>query len=134
MQLRKGRGGALLIDDSYNANPVALEAALEYATALPGETWLVLGDMLELGADSAALHAAAGRAAREHGVTRLYAYGPQSAAAAEAFGAGRHFSDADALAAELAAQLRGGVNLLVKGSRSMRLETVVERLLAGEGR
>lgn len=134
MQLRKGRGGALLIDDSYNANPVALEAALEYATALPGETWLVLGDMLELGADSAALHAAAGRAARERGVTRLYAYGPQSAAAAEAFGAGRHFSDADALAAELAAQLRGGVNLLVKGSRSMQLETVVERLLAGEGR
>jgi UDP-N-acetylmuramoyl-tripeptide--D-alanyl-D-alanine ligase len=61
MSLRKARSGALLIDDTYNANPTALQAAIEYATALPGETWLVLGDMLELGAASAELHAAAGR-------------------------------------------------------------------------
>lgn len=131
MSLRKARSGALIIDDSYNANPTALRAAIDYATALPGETWLVLGDMRELGEASPRLHAAAGEYAREHGVTRLFALGPESAAAVAAFGAGRHFEDAAALAAAIAAELPAGVNLLVKGSRSMRLETVIERL-AGE--
>lgn len=138
MSLRKLPGGALLIDDTYNANPVALQAALEYATALPGETWLVLGDMGELGSESGALHAAAGRLARERGVARLYALGPESAAAAEAFGAGRHYDDLDALADALAGALSGepgaGTNLLVKGSRSMRLERLVERLAPREDR
>jgi len=132
MSLRKTPGGALLIDDTYNANPVALQAAVEYATALPGDTWLVLGDMLELGPESAALHAAAGRLARERGVTQLYALGPESAAAAEAFGEGRHYDDIDALGEALAEALAdasdGDVNLLVKGSRSMGLERLVERL------
>jgi len=134
MSLRKARSGALLIDDTYNANPTALEAAIDYATALPGDTWLVLGDMLELGPEAAELHAAAGRHARERGVVRLYALGPESAAAVEAFGAGRHFTDAEALAAALEEDLPADVNLLVKGSRSMRLEAVVERLAAEEVR
>lgn len=134
MSLRKSRSGALLIDDTYNANPVALQAAIEYATALPGETWLVLGDMRELGPASAELHAAAGRLARERGVARLYAIGPESAAAAEAFGAAQHFSELGELADALEQALPAGVNLLVKGSRSMRLETLIERLVAGEGR
>jgi UDP-N-acetylmuramoyl-tripeptide--D-alanyl-D-alanine ligase len=132
MSLRKARSGALLIDDTYNANPVALHAAIDYATALPGETWLVLGDMGELGAASAELHAAAGRYAREQGVTRLYTLGPESLAAAEAFGEARHFAAADALAAALEAELPADINLLLKGSRSMRLETVIERLVAEE--
>jgi len=134
MSLRKARSGALLIDDTYNANPTALQAAIEYATALPGETWLVLGDMRELGAASAELHAAAGRLARERGITRLYAIGPESAAAADAFGAARHFTNLTELADALEEELPAGVNLLVKGSRSMRLETVIERLVAGEDR
>ena len=134
MSLRKARSGALLIDDTYNANPIALEAAIDYATALPGETWLVLGDMLELGPEAAELHAAAGRYARGRGVVRLYALGAESAAAVEAFGAGRHFEDAEALAAALEKDLPADVNLLVKGSRSMRLEAVVERLAAEEVR
>jgi UDP-N-acetylmuramoyl-tripeptide--D-alanyl-D-alanine ligase len=129
MTLRKGRAGALVIDDTYNANPAALQAAIDYATALPGETWLVLGDMRELGPASAELHAAAGRYARERGVTRLYAHGPESAAAAGAFEGARHFEAPEALVRALKAELRGGVNLLVKGSRSMRLETVVEALV-----
>jgi len=133
MSLRKARSGALLIDDTYNANPVALYAAIDYATALPGETWLVLGDMGELGPDATELHAAAGHYAREHGVARLYTLGPESAAAAAAFGAGRHFADVAALVAALEAELPADVNLLVKGSRAMRLETVIERLVdAGE--
>ena len=131
MSLKKAPGGALVIDDTYNANPAALQAAIEYVTALPGETWLVLGDMRELGAESVALHAAAGEFARAHGVTRLYALGPEACAAAEAFGDGRCFDDLEALAAALAGELPGGVNLLVKGSRSMRLEQLVERLVAG---
>ena len=134
MSLRKARSGALLIDDTYNANPTALQAAIEYATALPGETWLVLGDMRELGAASAELHAAAGRLARARGITRLYAIGPESAAAADAFGDARHFARLEELADALEAELPAGVNLLVKGSRSMRLETVIERLVAGEDR
>ena len=134
MSLRKARSGALLIDDTYNANPTALQAAIEYATALPGETWLVLGDMLELGAASAELHAAAGRLARERGVTRLFAIGPEAAAAAAAFGAAQHFTGLAELADALERALPAGVNLLVKGSRSMRLETVIARLVAGEER
>ena len=134
MSLRKAKSGALLIDDTYNASPVALQAAIEYATALPGETWLVLGDMRELGAASAELHAAAGRLARERGVARLYAYGPESAAAATAFGEVRHYTRLEELAAALEDELPADVNLLVKGSRSMRLETLIARLAAGEGR
>ena len=128
MSLRKARCGALLIDDTYNANPAALRAAIEYATALPGETWLVLGDMRELGEASAELHAAAGELARVSGVARLYTLGPESAAAAEAFGEPRHFSDIEALSRTLAEELPAGVNLLVKGSRSMRLEQLVGHL------
>ena len=134
MSLRKARSGALLIDDTYNANPIALHAAIDYATALPGETWLVLGDMRELGEASEELHAAAGEYARAQGVARLYALGPESAAAAAAFGEAQHFTTADALAAALEAELPADVNLLLKGSRSMRLETVIERLAEPEGR
>lgn len=134
MSLRKARGGALLIDDTYNANPAALQAAIEYATSLPGETWLVLGDMGELGPAAGELHAAAGEFARRQGVARLYAVGAEAAAAAAAFGPGRHFASLDALIAALEPELPAGVNLLVKGSRFMRLESVVERLAMGEGR
>ena len=133
MTLKKAPGGALVIDDTYNANPAALQAAIEYATALPGETWLVLGDMRELGPASRDLHAAAGEFARAHGVTRLYALGRDAAAAAKAFGDGRCFEDLESLAAALAGELPGDVNLLVKGSRSMHLDQLVTRLLAGEG-
>lgn len=133
MTLKKAPGGALVIDDTYNANPAALQAAIEYATALPGETWLVLGDMRELGDASRSLHAAAGEFARAHGVTRLYTLGRDAAAAAEAFGDGRCFDEFEALAAALAGALPPGVNLLVKGSRSMRLDQLVARLVTEEG-
>ena len=134
MSLRKARGGALIIDDTYNANPTALQAAIDYATALPGETWLVLGDMRELGEASSELHTAAGDYARSHGVARLFTIGPESVAAVAGFGGGEHFDDARALAEVLAAELPADVNLLVKGSRSMRLETVIARLVEEEAR
>ncbi|AUJ11656.1 UDP-N-acetylmuramoylalanyl-D-glutamyl-2, 6-diaminopimelate--D-alanyl-D-alanine ligase [Xanthomonas oryzae pv. oryzae] len=80
--------GAVLIDDSYNANPGSLDAAIDALAAAPGEGWLVLGDMRELGAECLALHAAAGRRARAAKLQRLYALGELSAAAAQAFGDG----------------------------------------------
>lgn len=90
--------GAVLIDDSYNANPGSLAAAIDALAAAGGERWLVLGDMRELGAGAEALHASGGRRARDAGLTRLYALGPLSAHAAQAFGEnGRVFDSHAAL-------------------------------------
>ncbi|MFT4248463.1 MAG: UDP-N-acetylmuramoyl-tripeptide--D-alanyl-D-alanine ligase [Pseudomonas sp.] len=94
--------GAVLIDDSYNANPGSLAAAIDALAAGPSEGWLVLGDMRELGSEAEALHAEAGRRARAAKLVRLYALGPLSAAAAAAFGeGGRVFGSHEALALAL---------------------------------
>ncbi len=99
---------ALLIDDSYNANPGSLDAAIDVLASAPGLGWLVLGDMRELGESGAELHAAAGRRAKAAGISRLYALGELSAFAAEAFGAGaRAFNTHDTLAQALQADLAG---------------------------
>ena len=124
-----GPEGSTLLDDTYNANPGSLDAALEVLAATAGRTWLVLGDMGELGDAAAEQHARAGREARRHGIERLYTLGELSAEAAHAFGAGaRHFTDRDALIRALASDLRGNVTALVKGSRSMGMEHVVAGL------
>ena len=100
-------GGAVLIDDSYNANPGSLAAAIDTLAAMgaPGADapgWLVLGDMRELGDDGAAMHAEAGRRAKAAGIARLYTLGALSAAAAQAFGArATHYDSHEALAAAL---------------------------------
>ena len=122
--------GAVLVDDSYNANPGSLAAAIAALAAGKEEGWLVLGDMRELGPDAQALHAQAGVRAREAGLKRLYALGPLSAAAAAAFGeGGRHFDNHAALAAALAADLHAGVRCLVKGSRGSAMDKIVTALL-----
>jgi UDP-N-acetylmuramoyl-tripeptide--D-alanyl-D-alanine ligase len=124
--------GARLIDDSYNANPSSLSAGLEVLAGFGGERWLVLGDMNELGSHSREAHAAAGREARERGVARLFAVGSQTAEAVGAFGPGAEwFADATALSARVATLLAPEVTVLVKGSRSNRLERVVDALKAG---
>ncbi|QIO86949.1 UDP-N-acetylmuramoylalanyl-D-glutamyl-2,' [Stenotrophomonas rhizophila] len=124
-------GGAVLIDDSYNANPGSLAAAIDALAAAGNEGWLVLGDMRELGPDGEALHAQAGRRARDAGLKRLYTLGTLSAAASAAFGdGGRHFSDHDTLAAALATELHAGVRCLVKGSRGSAMDKIVKALLA----
>jgi UDP-N-acetylmuramoyl-tripeptide--D-alanyl-D-alanine ligase len=134
--------GATLIDDSYNANPGSLHAAIDTLTAQPGESWLVLGDMRELGADAEALHAEAGRRAKSAGIARLYALGALSAHAARAFGDGArafdaHAALADALRADLAALPASAaerVRVLVKGSRGSAMDRIVSALLGqGEG-
>lgn len=122
-------GGWTLIDDSYNANPGSMAAAIDTLLLASGERWLVLGDMAELGADARTLHAGIGSRARECGVDRLFAVGPLGVATVEAFGAhGEHFSDKPALIAALQAQLHDGVTCLVKGSRSAGMEQVVAAL------
>lgn len=126
LQQKAAVRGATLIDDTYNANPESARAAIAVLGEAPGEKVLVLGDMGELGAEAAALHAGIGNAARACGVDRLYTLGELSAHAARAFGAGaRHFERLEDLVAEIKKCLAPGVTVLVKGSRFMRMERVV---------
>ncbi len=129
LQILTGVAGSRLIDDSYNANPSSLTAGIAVLTEQGLEPWLVLGDMAELGPESPALHAAAGHAAREAGVERLFAVGPLSVAAVDAFGAGgRHFDDKTSLQACLRQELHAGVAVLIKGSRSAGMDQLVQAL------
>ena len=128
-------GGWTLIDDSYNANPSSMAAAIDTLLLAGGERWLVLGDMAELGADARGLHAGIGERARERGVDRLFAVGPLGAATVDAFGTGaEHFDDKAALIAALKSQLHAGVTCLVKGSRSAGMEQVVSALGGDAGK
>ena len=121
--------GWTLIDDSYNANPSSMHAAIDTLALAEGERWLVLGDMAELGADARALHAGVGRHAREKGIQKLFAVGPLNVAAVEAFGTGAtHFADKAALIDALRAQIHAGVTCLIKGSHSAGMEHVVAAL------
>jgi UDP-N-acetylmuramoyl-tripeptide--D-alanyl-D-alanine ligase len=125
--------GWVLFDDSYNANPGSALAAVATLALQPGERWLVLGNMGELGPDAAALHAGIGRAAREQGIARLYVVGTLAANAAEAFGADAQvFADQPALVASLRRDLHANVSVLVKGSHASHMERVVAALLDGE--
>lgn len=131
--------GVVLIDDSYNANPGSLDAAIETLAAArgKGEAWLVLGDMRELGDAAEAMHADAGHRARAAGLTRLYTLGPLSAAAAAAFGPGAtnydsHASLAQALSADLRGHARDGLQVLVKGSRGSAMDRIVSAIVAAD--
>ena len=126
-----GISGIRLFDDSYNANPASVIAAAEFLAAQSGESWLVLGDMAELGADAALLHESVGQALLDVGISRLYATGAQSKQTAAAFGEhAEWFASVDALIAGLLSALSGhdDTNVLIKGSRSMRMERVVDAL------
>jgi UDP-N-acetylmuramoyl-tripeptide--D-alanyl-D-alanine ligase len=121
--------GARLIDDSYNANPTSMRAGLDLLAAQPGRRLAVLGGMGELGPQADALHEAVGRHARAAGIEQLYALGPMAPAYARGFGTGaKTFDAAEALIAALQAELDSDAVLLVKGSRSARMERVVAAL------
>jgi UDP-N-acetylmuramoyl-tripeptide--D-alanyl-D-alanine ligase len=127
---RKHASGAILVDDSYNANPGSFAAAIATLAAESGETILVMGDMAELGADAERLHAHVGALAKASGIQHLYAVGRLSRAAAEAFGSGAtHHADQAALIAALRPELRNGVIALIKGSRSSAMDRVIAALL-----
>jgi UDP-N-acetylmuramoyl-tripeptide--D-alanyl-D-alanine ligase len=132
LQLKAGTRGSWIIDDSYNANPSSVRAGLEVLRALTGATWLVLGDMAELGESSQDSHAHIGTYARDCGVKRLFAVGPLSSRAVETFGpGGEWFADSDSLTRRLQGELAPGVTVLIKGSRINRLERVVQALTGG---
>ncbi len=130
LQLKPARNGAWLIDDSYNANPSSAVAGLEVLAGLEGERWLLLGEMAELGEHAIDAHAEVGRAARRLGVSRLFAIGPTTPHAVEAFGHGAEWYAAlEPMVAAVGKALRPGVAVLVKGSRVNRLERAVDSLV-----
>jgi UDP-N-acetylmuramoyl-tripeptide--D-alanyl-D-alanine ligase len=129
----QGRNGATLYDDSYNANPLSVVAAAEFLASLPGENWLVLADMFELGDDAEQMHYDVGKAIKNAGVNRLCTFGELSQSASDAFGDGASsYAALDVLIGDVVASLAGNVNVLVKGSRGMRMERVVDALRAPE--
>jgi UDP-N-acetylmuramoyl-tripeptide--D-alanyl-D-alanine ligase len=130
---RRARQGALVLDDTYNANPDSMRAAIDVLAAAPGTRCLVMGDMGEVGAQGPAFHREIGQYARERGVKRLYGLGMLSREAVAAFGEGAHHFDAvEPLIAAVASEAHAGATLLVKGSRFMKMERVVASLVGTE--
>lgn len=130
MSILRGRSCAKVIDDSYNANPSSVQAAIAVLSANSGIRVLVLGDMNELGASSAYWHQQVGAAAKAAGVDYLFCYGPLSIEAARAFGSqGHHFTDHQQLIAALEPILASTVSVLVKGSNAMQMDRVVAGLI-----
>ena len=122
-------GGALLIDETYNANPDSVRAAIDLLARQAPTRVLVLGDMGEVGANGPAYHREVGEYARERGIHHLLALGAQAALAAQVFGTGaQHFDTIEALVARARVLAGPGATILVKGSRFMRLERVVAAL------
>ncbi|MBH2019990.1 MAG: UDP-N-acetylmuramoyl-tripeptide--D-alanyl-D-alanine ligase [Burkholderiales bacterium] len=136
----KGRSRALsvalqnriltVIDDTYNANPDSMHAAIQVLAELPGPRLLVMGDMGEVGSQGPQFHDEAGRNARALKIEKLFTLGEQSQGASAAFGEGRHFSDSAQLMAAIAAELPHTASILVKGSRFMKMERIVQAVMA----
>lgn len=132
LQLKQGVNGSQVIDDTYNANPASLSVALDVLKSFSGQHFLALGDMGELGEESQVLHEEAGKQAKESGVQRLFTLGPLAEFSCKAFGQGaesfqKHEDMIDVLKTELHEQ----ITLLVKGSRSMQMEKIVEAVSIG---
>jgi UDP-N-acetylmuramoyl-tripeptide--D-alanyl-D-alanine ligase len=127
MQRKQGRNGALVIDDTYNANPASMRAAIQVLAQAGGRRVLVLGDMGEMGGNAGEFHAEIGRLAGASGIEKLYALGEMSRIAAREFGAkAEHFGQVEDLQRALEKELHAGTTVLVKGSRFMKMERVVE--------
>jgi UDP-N-acetylmuramoyl-tripeptide--D-alanyl-D-alanine ligase len=134
LNLLSTAAGWTVIDDTYNANPASLYSALQVLATMQGKSWLVLGDMKELGENSRKMHIEVGDAARAMGVSRIFATGEMSVYTVDAFGDGAtHYPDKETLVEALRAELRPGVNCLVKGSRSMGMEAVVQAIMRNSG-
>ncbi len=131
MQRALSAGGATLIDDTYNANPDSVLAAIDVLADMPAPRILVLGDMAEVGDQGPQFHREIGEHAKASGLQALFAVGPQCRDAVAAFGKGAvNFESVDAVSAAVTRVARPGASILVKGSRSMRMERVVQALTA----
>ncbi len=133
LQRKAAPSGATVIDDTYNANPDSMRAALKVLAQLPGRRIFVMGDMGELGEDAPRLHAEIGAEARRLAIDELLALGELSQQAVQQFGANaRHFGDIEELLKALDARLAPGSTILVKGSRFMKMERVVKHCTESE--
>ena len=129
LQVYKAANDALVIDDTYNANPSSMKAAIDVLSTQKKRTVLVLGDMGELGGDAQSLHGDVGRYAKEKNINTVMTFGALAKHAAKSFGEnGFSYSDKDKLIKDVFLQLGNDVAVLVKGSRSMHMEDVVSAL------
>lgn len=134
LQLADGRT-ITVIDDTYNANPDSMRAAIDVLASLPGPRMLVIGDMGEVGDQGPQFHAEIGAWARERGIETVFALGNESKHSVAAFagdeaGEARHFDDIDSLNAAVLARWPHAASVLVKGSRFMQMERVVQAIAA----
>ena len=129
LEMKKGLNDSRIIDDTYNANPASLTAAIQAISVFNGRRWLVLGDMGELGAQSENFHTDAGSIARENKFEKIFTTGSLSQLAVQSFGkGGKHFSSMEMMIEYLKKEITADVTLLVKGSRAMQMERVVTAL------
>lgn len=129
LQQQAGFKGALLIDDTYNANPMSMRAAVDVLKAFGSNTILVAGDMGELGEDAREMHAEIGAYAKQVGINHLFTFGTLSAAMTKAFGvSAQHFESLEALIETIKTIIDEHTTVLVKGSRYMKMERVVNAL------
>lgn len=140
LQRKAGFNGAVLIDDTYNANPDSMRAAINVLAGQKStqqtSTIFVMGDMGELGENAPQMHAEVGLYAKQKGIQQFFTFGDLSAKASQAFGTqdggAQHFSSLESLVDALKAKMKQGVAVLVKGSRFMKMERVVREILASE--
>jgi len=126
----KLENGACVIDDTYNANPFSLQAAVNTLAALSGKKILVLGDMKELGVNETQWHYDVGQQIRQAGIQYLFTFGKLSAETTKAFGQdAQHFAEREKLVAALQPYLQQDTTILVKGSRSMQMEKIVASII-----
>ncbi|MDP2152947.1 MAG: UDP-N-acetylmuramoyl-tripeptide--D-alanyl-D-alanine ligase [Methylotenera sp.] len=130
LERKAGINGSIVIDDTYNANPDSMKAAINVLAKLAGKKILVLGDMGELGPDAKNMHAEIGAYAKAAGLATLYCLGDLSVETVRNFGQGaEHFSSSEAVVKTVLPQLETGTTVLVKGSRFMQMERVVNLLV-----
>ncbi len=133
LQMLESPQGVRLFNDTYNANPGSLQAGLEVLSDCPGHRWLVMGDMMELGDESVAMHRQAGVLAKQYGIERVYGIGDLTANTVDEFGSGaRHYETIADLITELKKDLSGQETLLIKGSRAMAMDKIVDSLMEGD--
>lgn len=130
LQSKQGLKGAVILDDTYNANPGSMSAAIDVLCSQSKQPWLVIGDMGELGDDAEKIHARIGSQAKTAGVKKLFTLGELSKFASQSFGEhAQHFNQSSQLSDAIIEQLTADCCVLVKGSRAMRMETIVNSLI-----
>ena len=130
LQRKTAKSGAMVIDDTYNANPDSVRAAIDVLSHAPAPRVLVLGDMGEVGDEGPQFHVEIGNYARDQGIERLLTLGQLASHASQAFGQGaQHFEDIDSISQAAEALVSADTTTLVKGSRFMKMERVVQHLV-----